>query len=241
MEKTVFEEIQDTYPHMTNTEIRNLLAAFLFTEDDVFKQVKSLSGGERGRVSLAKLMLSDANFLILDEPTNHLDIDSKAILENAINRFEGTVLYVSHDRYFINTTAHRILDLTGNRLLNYIGNYDYYLEKKEAMEQAHLSASDTPSSPSGSTAETESAKEGTKLSWQQQKEEQARQRKIQNELNKVEQKIEALEADNEKIDAALSNPKNATNSVKLQELANKKAENDSQLEELMERWEELSS
>jgi ATP-binding cassette subfamily F protein 3 len=241
MEKTVFEEIQDTYPHMTNTEIRNLLAAFLFTEDDVFKQVKSLSGGERGRVSLAKLMLSDANFLILDEPTNHLDIDSKAILENAINRFEGTVLYVSHDRYFINTTAHRILDLTGNRLLNYIGNYDYYLEKKEAMEQAHLSASDNPSSPSGSTAETESAKEGTKLSWQQQKEEQARQRKIQNELNKVEQKIEALEADNEKIDAALSNPKNATNSVKLQELANKKAENDSQLEELMERWEELSS
>lgn len=241
MEKTVFEEIQDTYPHMTNTEIRNLLAAFLFTEDDVFKQVKSLSGGERGRVSLAKLMLSDANFLILDEPTNHLDIDSKAILENAINRFEGTVLYVSHDRYFINTTAHRILDLTGNRLLNYIGNYDYYLEKKEAMEQAHLSASDTLSSPSGSTAETESAKEGTKLSWQQQKEEQARQRKIQNELNKVEQKIEALEADNEKIDAALSNPKNATNSVKLQELANKKAENDSQLEELMERWEELSS
>ncbi len=241
MEKTVFEEIQDTYPHMTNTEIRNLLAAFLFTEDDVFKQVKSLSGGERGRVSLAKLMLSDANFLILDEPTNHLDIDSKAILENAINRFEGTVLYVSHDRYFINTTAHRILDLTGNRLLNYIGNYDYYLEKKEAMEQAHLSASDNPSSPSGSTAETESSKEGTKLSWQQQKEEQARQRKIQNELNKVEQKIEALEADNEKIDAALSNPKNATNSVKLQELANKKAENDSQLEELMERWEELSS
>lgn len=241
MEKTVFKEIQNTYPHMTNTEIRNLLAAFLFTEDDVFKQVKSLSGGERGRVSLAKLMLSDANFLILDEPTNHLDIDSKAILENAINRFEGTVLYVSHDRYFINTTAHRILDLTGNRLLNYIGNYDYYLEKKEAMEQAHLSASDTPSSPSGSTAETESAKEGTKLSWQQQKEEQARQRKIQNELNKVEQKIEALEADNEKIDAALSNPKNATNSVKLQELANKKAENDSQLEELMERWEELSS
>lgn len=241
MEKTVFEEIQDTYPHMTNTEIRNLLAAFLFTEDDVFKQVKSLSGGERGRVSLAKLMLSDANFLILDEPTNHLDIDSKAILENAINRFEGTVLYVSHDRYFINTTAHRILDLTGNRLLNYIGNYDYYLEKKEAMEQAHLSASDNLSSPSGSTAETESAKEGTKLSWQQQKEEQARQRKIQNELNKVEQKIEALEADNEKIDAALSNPKNATNSVKLQELANKKAENDSQLEELMERWEELSS
>lgn len=138
MEKTLFEEIQDEYPNMTNTEIRNLLAAFLFTEDDVFKQIKSLSGGERGRVSLAKLMLSDANFLILDEPTNHLDIDSKAILENAINHFEGTVLYVSHDRYFINTTAHRILDLTSQTMLNYIGNYDYYLDKKDAMEQAHL-------------------------------------------------------------------------------------------------------
>ncbi|MCI8378973.1 MAG: ABC-F family ATP-binding cassette domain-containing protein [Lachnospiraceae bacterium] len=244
MEKTVFEEIQDTYPHMTNTEVRNLLAAFLFTDDDVFKQVKSLSGGERGRVSLAKLMLSDANFLILDEPTNHLDIDSKAILENAINHFEGTVLYVSHDRYFINTTAHRILDLTGHRLLNYIGNYDYYLEKKDAMEQAHLSASDTTSSlppDSAAAAESETAKEGTKLSWQQQKEEQARLRKIQNELRKVEEEIEALETDNEKIDTALSDSKNATNSVKLQELANKKAENDSRLEELMERWEELSS
>lgn len=132
MEKTLFEEIQDEYPNMTNTEIRNLLAAFLFTEDDVFKQIKSLSGGERGRVSLAKLMLSDANFLILDEPTNHLDIDSKAILENAINHFEGTVLYVSHDRYFINTTAHRILDLTSQTMLNYIGNYDYYLDKKDS-------------------------------------------------------------------------------------------------------------
>lgn len=244
MEKTVFEEIQDTYPHMTNTEVRNLLAAFLFTDDDVFKQIKSLSGGERGRVSLAKLMLSDANFLILDEPTNHLDIDSKAILENAINHFEGTVLYVSHDRYFINTTAHRILDLTGHRLLNYIGNYDYYLEKKDAMEQAHLSASDTTSSlppDSAAAAENETAKEGTKLSWQQQKEEQARLRKIQNELRKVEEEIEALETDNEKIDTALSDSKNATNSVKLQELANKKAENDSRLEELMERWEELSS
>lgn len=244
MEKTVFEEIQDAYPHMTNTEVRNLLAAFLFTDDDVFKQVKSLSGGERGRVSLAKLMLSDANFLILDEPTNHLDIDSKAILENAINHFEGTILYVSHDRYFINTTAHRILDLTGHRLLNYIGNYDYYLEKKDAMEQAHLSASDTTSSlppDSAAAAESETAKEGTKLSWQQQKEEQARLRKIQNELRKVEEEIEALETDNEKIDTALSDSKNATNSVKLQELANKKAENDSRLEELMERWEELSS
>lgn len=244
MDKTIFEEIQDTYPHMTNTEVRNVLAAFLFTEDDVFKQIKSLSGGERGRVSLAKLMLSDANFLILDEPTNHLDIDSKAILENAINHFKGTVLYVSHDRYFINTTASRILDLTNQKMLDYIGNYDYYLEKKEAMETAHLSAPQNAASNSQNTTsdmKNTSASENGKLTWQQQKEEQARIRKLENELRRVEEEIESLEADNETIDEALANPANATNSVKLQELSVKRAENDSRLETLMERWEELSS
>ncbi len=236
-EKTVFEEIQDTYPDMTNTEVRNVLAAFLFTGDDVLKQVKSLSGGERGRISLAKLMLSDANFLILDEPTNHLDIDSKAILEQAVNQFEGTILYVSHDRYFINTTAHRILDLTNHKLLNYIGNYDYYLEKKEDIERAYLAQ---PSSPEH-TPSLDSTKENTsKASWQQKKEEQARLRKIKNDLRKVEQEIDALETDNAEIDAALSDPANGTDSALLQELAKKRAENDSLLEKLMERWEELS-
>lgn len=237
MEKTLFEEIQDEYPNMTNTEIRNLLAAFLFTEDDVFKQIKSLSGGERGRVSLAKLMLSDANFLILDEPTNHLDIDSKAILENAINHFEGTVLYVSHDRYFINTTAHRILDLTSQTMLNYIGNYDYYLDKKDAMEQAHLQTETKVSDVTASAAATAS---DTKLSWQQQKEEQARQRKLEKELQAVETEIEELESDNEQIDTELSDPANGNDVAKLQELSKKRAENDARLEELMQRWESLS-
>lgn len=237
MEKTLFEEIQDEYPNMTNTEIRNLLAAFLFTEDDVFKQIKSLSGGERGRVSLAKLMLSDANFLILDEPTNHLDIDSKAILENAINHFEGTVLYVSHDRYFINTTAHRILDLTSQTMLNYIGNYDYYLNKKDAMEQAHLQTETKVSDVTASAAATAS---DTKLSWQQQKEEQARQRKLEKELQAVETEIEELESDNEQIDTELSDPANGNDVAKLQELSKKRAENDARLEELMQRWESLS-
>ena len=237
MEKTLFEEIQDEYPNMTNTEIRNLLAAFLFTEDDVFKQIKSLSGGERGRVSLAKLMLSDANFLILDEPTNHLDIDSKAILENAINHFEGTVLYVSHDRYFINTTAHRILDLTSQTMLNYIGNYDYYLDKKDAMEQAHLQTETKVSDVTASAAATSS---DTKLSWQQQKEEQARQRKLEKELQTVETEIEELESDNEQIDTELSDPANGNDVAKLQELSKKRAENDARLEELMQRWESLS-
>lgn len=237
MEKTLFEEIQDEYPNMTNTEIRNLLAAFLFTEDDVFKQIKSLSGGERGRVSLAKLMLSDANFLILDEPTNHLDIDSKAILENAINHFEGTVLYVSHDRYFINTTAHRILDLTSQTMLNYIGNYDYYLDKKDAMEQAHLQ---TETKDSDVTASATATASDTKLSWQQQKEEQARQRKLEKELQAVETEIEELESDNEQIDTELSDPTNGNDVAKLQELSKKRAENDARLEELMQRWESLS-
>ena len=237
MEKTLFEEIQDEYPNMTNTEIRNLLAAFLFTEDDVFKQIKSLSGGERGRVSLAKLMLSDANFLILDEPTNHLDIDSKAILENAINHFEGTVLYVSHDRYFINTTAHRILDLTSQTMLNYIGNYDYYLDKKDAMEQAHLQ---TETKDSDVTASATATASDTKLSWQQQKEEQARQRKLEKELQAVETEIEELESDNEQIDTELSDPANGNDVAKLQELSKKRAENDARLEELMQRWESLS-
>lgn len=237
MEKTLFEEIQDEYPNMTNTEIRNLLAAFLFTEDDVFKQIKSLSGGERGRVSLAKLMLSDANFLILDEPTNHLDIDSKAILENAINHFEGTVLYVSHDRYFINTTAHRILDLTSQTMLNYIGNYDYYLDKKDAMEQTHLQ---TETKVSDVTASATATASDTKLSWQQQKEEQARQRKLEKELQAVETEIEELESDNEQIDTELSDPANGNDVAKLQELSKKRAENDARLEELMQRWESLS-
>ena len=178
-EKTIFEEISDTYPTLTETQIRNMLAAFLFTGDDVFKVISSLSGGERGRVSLAKLMLSEANFLILDEPTNHLDIASKEILEEALNSYTGTVLYVSHDRYFINQTATRILDLTNQSVVNYIGDYDYYLEKKEELTEKYA--------PTAQEA-TEEANEETpsegKLTWQQQKEEQARKRKQENELKK---------------------------------------------------------
>lgn len=252
-EKTVFEEIQDAYPHMNNTQVRNVLAAFLFTEDDVFKQIKSLSGGERGRVSLAKLMLSDANFLILDEPTNHLDIDSKGILENALNQFEGTVLYVSHDRYFINTTAHRILDLTNQSLLNYIGNYDYYLEKKDAVMQAQIPSTaerDTIHAPSsGSAADSNAANAPAapdnpasgRLSWQEQKEEKARLQKQKRDLNKIEKEIDSLETENEALETEMADPMTATNSVRLQELVQKKTENDTRLEELMEQWETLSS
>ena len=239
MEKTLFEEIQDTYPTMNNTAIRNTLAAFLFTDDDVFKQIKNLSGGERGRVSLAKLMLSDANLLILDEPTNHLDIDSKQILENALNQFEGTVIYVSHDRYFINTTATRILDLTNKQIVNYVGNYDYYLEKKEDAERAQLNVSEDTSSAQSDNQS--SAANENKLSWQQQKEEQARIRKIENDLKKVEAEIEKLESENEELDTALADPENATNVAKLQEISKKKEANDNRLEELMESWEDLSS
>ena len=196
MEKTLFEEISDTYPGLDNTKIRSTLAAFLFTGDDVFKRIGDLSGGERGRVSLAKLMLSEANFLILDEPTNHLDIVSKEILEDALNRYTGTVLYVSHDRYFINTTATRILDLTERQLVNYIGNYDYYLEKREALSPASASVP-------GAQADSEAASAG-KLDWKQQKEEQARIRKRENDLKKTENEIFDLETRDQEIDELLT-------------------------------------
>ena len=234
-EKTIFEEISDTYPTLTETQIRNMLAAFLFTGDDVFKVISSLSGGERGRVSLAKLMLSEANFLILDEPTNHLDIASKEILEEALNSYTGTVLYVSHDRYFINQTATRILDLTNQSVVNYIGDYDYYLEKKEELTEKYA--------PTAQEA-TEEAKEETpsegKLTWQQQKEEQARKRKQENELKKVEKRIEELETRDKEIDDTLVLPDVCTNVGRCAELSREKDKIQAEIEELYEKWEELA-
>ena len=232
MEKTVFEEISDDYPSLTNTEIRNLLAAFLFTGDDVFKPISALSGGERGRVSLAKLMLSEANFLILDEPTNHLDIISKEILEDALNNYEGTVLYVSHDRYFINRTATRILELTNHRLVNYIGNYDYYLEKKEELTSVYA-----PGIQEEKPLEKVSS---TKQDWQQKKEEQARIRKRENDLKKTEKAIEDLESRDKEIDEELAKPEIATDPSKCIPLSAEKAEIAEKLEELYEKWEELA-
>ncbi len=236
MEKTVFEEVQDAYPNLTNTQVRNILAAFLFTGDDVFKRISDLSGGERGRVSLAKLMLSEANFLILDEPTNHLDITSKEILEQALRNYTGTVLYVSHDRYFINQTATRILELTGQTLINYIGNYDYYLEKKELMNTLYS----TQNTPSGSEAATAAAQSEVKLDWKAQKEEQARIRKRQNDLRKVEEDIHKLEIRDGEIDALLSQEEIFTDVAKLIELNKEKEDIQANLEILYEKWEELA-
>ena len=236
MEKTVFEEISDDYPTLTNTKIRNVLAAFLFTGDDVFKRIGDLSGGERGRVSLAKLMLSEANFLILDEPTNHLDIVSKEILENALNHYTGTVLFVSHDRYFINATATRILDLENQNLTNYIGNYDYYLEKKETMTD-FASAPATSSSASAASSSTES---DSKLDWKQQKELQAQIRKKQNELKKVEARIEELETRDREIDDLLTKEEVFTNVAEVTKLSKEKEAIQAELEGLYEDWEILS-
>ena len=234
MEKTIFQEISDTYPTLTETEIRNMLAAFLFTGDDVFKLISSLSGGERGRVSLAKLMLSEANFLILDEPTNHLDIASKEILEEALNSYTGTVLYVSHDRYFINQTATRIMDLTNQAIVNYIGDYDYYLEKKDEMTQIYAPAQET------SAVEMKESISETKLTWQQQKEEQALKRKRENELKKVEARIEELETRDKKIDETMVLPDICTNVAECTKLSREKAAIAEELEGLYERWEELA-
>lgn len=232
MEKTLFEELADAYPSLTNTQIRNTLAAFLFTGDDVFKQVSALSGGERGRVSLAKLMLSESNFLILDEPTNHLDLLSKEILEDALNSYTGTVLYVSHDRYFINRTASRILDLSDGRLHQYLGNYDYYLEKKaDALAVSYASQS--------ATEKTASDASDTKLSWQAQKEQQALQRKRENALKRCEEQIELLEQQIAQLDEKMTDPAVATNSVELQKAAAKQAQLQQNLTSLYEEWEQL--
>ena len=231
-EKTIFEDLCHDFPKLTNTEIRNLLAAFLFTGDDVFKPIQALSGGEKGRVSLAKLMLSEANFLILDEPTNHLDITSKEILEEALNNYEGTVLYVSHDRYFINKTATRILDLTNHKLVNYIGNYDYYLEKKEELTQIYA--------PDMQEAAVETKSSAVKLDWKQQKEEQARLRKKENDLKKTEAMIEELETRDSEIDEEMAKPEIATNVAECVRLSKEKAEIAQKLEELYEKWEELA-
>ncbi len=240
-DKTLFEELQDDYPSLDNTAIRNTLAAFLFTGDDVFKRISALSGGEKGRVSLAKLMLSRANFLILDEPTNHLDITSREILEDALNSFEGTVLYVSHDRYFINRTAHRILDLCGNTLTGYLGDYDYYAEKKgsdtgsgthmNTLLKGRSTKESIPSSSSSTGA----------LDYKAQKEEAALKRKKENDLNKCEARIAFLEEENKKIDREMSLPTNASNSVKLQELSQKQTKNSDELTLLYEQWETLAS
>ncbi len=239
MEKTVFEEIQDTYPNMTNTQVRNCLASFLFTGDDVFKRIGDLSGGERGRVSLAKLMLSESNFLILDEPTNHLDITSKEILEDALNRYTGTVFYVSHDRYFINRTATRILELTGQSFLNYIGNYDYYLEKKDVIQGLLTEASAKASSPE-SKAQKSSPETSKALDWKAQKEEQARIRKRQNDLKRTEEEIHKLETRSGEIDELLTREDICRDVPKLMELNREKEALEETLTGLYDLWETLA-
>lgn len=238
-EKTLFEEISDDYPYLNNTQIRNVLAAFLFTGEDVFKRISDLSGGERGRVSLAKLVLSNANFLILDEPTNHLDIISKEILEDALNGYEGTILYVSHDRYFINRTAHRILDLTEGQFISYVGNYDYYLEKHDTV-MAAIEANAPQNADADSAVAAKAAESEVKLDWKAQKEEQARLRKKENDLKKCEEKIAELEARISEIDTEMSDPAIGTQVAKLQELSKEQTSCQEQLEKLYEQWEELA-
>lgn len=239
-DKTLFDELQDAYPDLNNTQIRNTLAAFLFTNDDVFKYIRDLSGGERGRVSLAKLMLSNANFLILDEPTNHLDMISKEILENALNSYTGTVLYVSHDRYFINTTATRIIELVGQTTVNYIGNYDYYIEKKDALTAAALAGKPADSSSAVSAAQKNAQKESAKADWKQSKEEQALLKKKKNELKKTEERITVIEDRLKAIEEESALPEVCTDTARLLELHKESTKLSEELDTLYEKWEELS-
>ena len=235
-DKTLFDELGDTFPDMTNTEIRNLLAAFLFTGDDVFKMVRDLSGGERGRLSLAKLMLSDANFLILDEPTNHLDMISKEILENALTHYTGTVLFVSHDRFFINQTATRILSLYHNQFVNFIGNYDYYIEKSpELFALADKNRTEKSAAPVSQVKTVD-----TKAEWKAAKEAQAKERKRQNDLRKTEEQIQKLEERDGEINDLLTQEEVYTNTRKLVELHQEQEDLKQQLEQLYELWESLA-
>lgn len=229
-DKTIFDEIRDAYPDLNNTQIRNTLAAFLFTNEDVFKYIKDLSGGERGRVSLAKLMLSNANFLILDEPTNHLDITSKEILENALNSYTGTVLFVSHDRYFINSTATRIIELANKMVVNYIGNYDYYLEKKDILGAKPITNNTSKSSSSAIS----------KLNWQEEKVKQAQQKKIKNEIKRTEERMALIEAEIEELDNMYADPAISSDTAKLMEIHNRKEALSKELDELYDKWGELT-
>ena len=244
-EKTLFDELQDTYPNMNNTEVRNTLAAFLFTEDDVFKLIDNISGGEKGRVSLAKLMLGKANFLILDEPTNHLDITSKEILEDALNAYEGTVLYVSHDRYFINRTATKIIELSDGKLTEYLGDYDYYIEKKaqlfgiNPLESSSKNLVVSTANESGNAKETINGTSAGALDYKQQKELQAKLRKRETQLKKCEERIDFLEKKNKELEVKMNDPVIATSSVKLQEIAKEIEQNNEELEKLYNEWEEL--
>lgn len=240
-DKTVFEEIQDTYPDMDNTKVRNVLAAFLFTGDDVFKLIKDLSGGEKGRVSLAKLMLSDANLLYLDEPTNHLDIISKEILEQAVSSYKGTVIYVSHDRYFINKTATRIMELKDKHFITFDGTYDYYLEKRDMLISLaeNSSGKNNASSAPETKATTSSETAGSRESWENAKKQQALQRKLENEFKKTEEEINSLEQRNSELDELMQLPENATVPSKLLELSAEHEKNAERLEILMKQWEEL--
>ena len=231
-ENTLFEEIANSYPNMTNTKIRNTLAAFMFTGEDVFKRVSDLSGGEKGRLSLAKLMLSEANLIILDEPTNHLDMASKEILENAINNYTGTVLYVSHDRYFINQTANRILELTNTKLINYLGNYDYYEEKKEELTATFA--------PKEEKTKAEKTTSSNKQDYLERKAEAARIRKLKNDISKVEEKIKKYEDRLNELDEMVAYPSVSTNSAKLNEIGKEQNEISDKLDKLMEEWEILS-
>ena len=229
-DKTIFDEIRDAYPDLNNTQIRNTLAAFLFTNEDVFKYIRDLSGGERGRVSLAKLMLSNANFLILDEPTNHLDITSKEILENALNSYTGTVLFVSHDRYFINSTATRIIELANKTVVNYIGNYDYYLEKKDILGAKPITNNTSKSSNSAIS----------KLNWQEEKVKQAQQKKIKNEIKRTEERMALIEAEIEELDNMYADPAISSDTAKLMEIHTRKEALSKELDELYDKWGELT-
>lgn len=229
MEKTAMDEIWDEYPKMTQTQVRTSLGAFLFKGDEVFKPINQMSGGERARVSLLKIMLGGGNFLLLDEPTNHLDTTSREALEESLKSYEGTMLIISHDRYFINKLADRILELKPEGMTEYLGNYDYYMEKR--LEKS--------GQDSGKT-QTETKKSAGAIDYKMKKEMQAQERKRRSMLKKTEQEIEETELEMEKVNEQLADPQVTSDYQKLIELSGKLEELKTKQEQLYEQWAELS-
>ena len=227
MTKTAIDEVWDNFPNLTETEIRSSLARFLFKGEDVFKPLSKMSGGERARVSLLKLMLRGSNFLLLDEPTNHLDASSREELEKTLGEYSGTLLIISHDRYFINKLADRILVLSKNGVKEYLGNYDYYLERSKAESEAQ----DT---------QIEAKKEKPKNDYFLKKQQQSEERKRQSRLKKAEEEIERLDAEISRVQELLSGDEAASNYEMLLELTNQLDQLQTEQEEQYEIWEELS-
>ena len=237
-QKTVLEEVEDAAPTDLIPQVRNLLGAFLFRGDDIYKSVSVLSGGEKNRIALLKMLLHPANLLVLDEPTNHLDINSKDILLEALKKYDGTVFFVSHDKYFIENLADRVLELGEGKATSYVGDYSYYLEKKAQQEEAALGmAAATQEKASAGTAQAKPVQ----LSREESKQKKRDLKKLERELEQVMADVDALEQEVSRLNEDMAKPENYSDGAKIKELKAQLDAAEAQLETKTGRWEELEA